>query len=497
MRFAMLVVAFASTYSIGAHANSPNAESWRQTTLDLDLTKKFISNDRCRSGSKYFESCFLAIESASKLVGVPGEDDYPLEYDFESKLAALTANLPAEIPSQMVLGTAINTHLKFFDAHAYIRPANQRLSAREADYVGIGFSAYKTERGFLVNEVNTYSPAQLAGLVFGDRVIAVGEETTPLKELSNVSADELGPLIRGPRGTIIQLEVERANGRREILKARRDAIRRLPVEFSPFPKDPDIGFIRVRLFVPQYTCSQVSLAFQQLSAMGAKNFVLDMRGNPGGDFYEALCVSGLLTGLQEQAGTLNLPLQIPGQDLIRVFDRSSEIKWFLGTTLKPTRRHLAILIDGQTGSSAEMVTGVLQNFKEAWVVGRQSFGKGTLQSVGDMPGHPSLLLAATVKRLYFRNNKSNQRVGITPSFNVQALIGMKENEILEEREGDVHPNASEAVNEPWEDERQTEIANIKSCIHEKKLDEHYLGRLGSGGADYQKAYAAAVLKCAK
>lgn len=496
MRVAMLVGALV-IFAGQVQAQQASPEAWGQTTLDLKLTKKFISNEKCRTDSKFFESCYQAIESASRVVGQPGENDYPADYDFEAKLEALISARPPEVPAQMILGTAINTQLKFFDAHAYLLPVADPLAKQEQATVGLGISAYKSSRGFLVDEVISNSPAKAGGLLYGDRIVAVGEKGQPLKDVTGISPVEFGKLVQGVRGSVIQVQVDRGSGEKILLKVRRDLTRRLAVESSLLPQDADIGYIRVRLFVRKYTCQQIALAFEQLSRRGATSFILDLRGNVGGDFDEALCINGLMLGLKDQVGILNIPVTIPAPELIRIFNRSSKIEWYVGHTTIPIQRRLAILMDEHAGSSSEIVAGALQYHKQAWIVGKQSFGKGLVQALETVADHPSLSLSATTKRLYFPNNKSHQRVGITPSFPVPTVLGLKDGELLEEREGDVNPNAPEAVNEAWPDERQEQIAEINACISEKKLDTHYLNRLIGIGADYPRAYAAAVLKCAK
>jgi len=301
--------------------------------------------------------------------------------------------------------------------------------------------------------------------------------------------------LHGARGSVVQVAVIRQTGSRETLKLTRETQKREVIDYHLFPQDSEVGYIRLRSFIPSLSCEGVKEGVRSLMQQGAKRLILDLRQNVGGSMLEGVCVSGLFTGARDQVGTLNSPLSIPRADLVHVFEQSPGIHWIQGFSLAPLTVPLALLIDHRSASSAEIVAGVLQIYGAAWVIGRRSFGKGTAQTVEVVEGHPSLQIAATSALVFLPNHLSNQRVGITPSFDEPLTQDPPDGELLIERESELHPNAVAAQNLPWEDERQDQIKAIRNCIDEHHWDQFYLRRLGYANGDYQRAFAAAVLKC--
>src|SRR5262249_24892568 len=124
-----------------------------------------------------------------------------------------------------------------------------------------------------------------------------------------------------------------------------------------------IGYIRIRRFIPGDTCGPTQGEFNRLEARGADKFIIDLRGNNGGALHEGLCVGGIFLGLKAQIGMLAVPVKIPEKDLIHVFDKIGETTWLNGSNPAKHPRTLAVLVDSDSASAAEVLAGAIQYFK--------------------------------------------------------------------------------------------------------------------------------------
>jgi len=388
-----------------------------------------------------------------------------------------------------MLGTAINAHLSVFDAHAYLRPTDVSFNA---SYAGIGLVARKIHDGFLVTEVLNGSPAGKAGILVGDILTAVAG--IPPADFADDSVDDLVDSLSGEPGSSMTLTYLHDGSAKTL------TLTRMPVEFKNvsamvLEADASIGYIRIRHFNSNSTCAAFHDALNNLDEQKVKKLILDLRGNSGGSTKDALCIGGIFTGGQDQVGTQFIGVQIPEKALVDVRGESPNVRWLSGYNLIRRKTPLVILIDAQSASASEIVAGAVQSNGVGWLVGERSFGKGSMQTVGTIPDHDQLTLATTTARFYFPNMLSNQRVGITPSFAVPMALTLPPDEPKVIREAEAFPNALPGVNEAWPDARQAEIATIRKCIQKNHLDTQFLKANGALAGDYQKAYAAAVLKC--
>jgi len=476
----------------------PGAEAWKTTDLDSAFSKTFISNEKCNSSEFYGLACHQALQATAKLLHLPPPTDAGESVDFERKFQQQAETLPPDIPAQMFWGVGLNALLMAFDAHAYLRPALDPVVGDIREYVGIGATMVMGRRGFFVSEIFPGSPAAASGLSYGDLITTITRDDHTTQILAGHSQDEVSEWFHGPRGTRLTLSLNRLDGSTTELKIPRQPLKISSLDFFAFPRDPDFGYIRLRQFIGGQACGGVRMALDILQRAGVRFFILDLRGNPGGTKQEALCINGLFLGpRREQIASVTIPVVIPNAALVHVFDSTPGLRWQRGYALNPETLPLVVLMDEHSASSSEIVAGVLQYFHSAWVVGRTSFGKGTEQTTDAMEGHNSLILSATSALFFFPNLKSNQRVGITPSFPLPLARGIADADLIMDREPQVHPNSLPAFNEPWEDDRQEEIAKIRACIERDKLEEYFLKRLDIANGDLPWAYGAAVLKCAE
>jgi carboxyl-terminal processing protease len=481
----VLVVVASSARAAG---NDPLAEAWRATDLDFALSKNFINNERCNSNPEYYSSCVAAVHAANKLLHDPLNLIDGESLNFDQTLHNMAARLPAEIPLQMMLGAAINAHLRSFDAHAFLRPTALDTGALfHTGYAGIGVVIRKVDTGFLITEVAEKSPAEGSGLKPGDIITAVSGVAN--EDLQRDSVNDLVIAAAGEPGSAITVTVARGILNYTVTLLR-EPVNISNVEFKTLPGEPAIAMIRIHHFYAGITCQDVQIAMQKFDAKNFKQLILDLRGNGGGATLDALCVGGIFVGAQQQVGTQYIGVKIPEEQMINVFDKSPRINLMTGYNLIPRPLPLVVLVDGLSASAAEIVAGAVQSNKAGWLVGQRTYGKGSVQTTSQLFMHNSLTIGATTGRFFFPNSMSNQRVGITPSFEVPWSREIQEPPV--KRESEVFPASLPAINAAWPDPRGDEIAKIRACIKRQNLDQTLLKELV---ADYQKAYGVAVLKC--
>ena len=266
-------------------------------------------------------------------------------------------------------------------AHGLVRelndPYSELLSPKESEsfnrstngrYGGTGMLLEEQSGvGVVVGRVFPNTPASEAGVLEGDRIIAIDTASTQGWQINKVSE-----ALRGKPGSPVTVTYARP-GVTEPIKLRfTRAVVHIPaVQYSAM-FDGKIGYIPLQTF-NENAADEVEAAVRKLEEQGAKGIVLDMRENGGGIVEQALAVSGLF--LQQ------------GQDIVSVRARTglSETARAQGVHLG-TNIPLAVLVDGSSASATEIVAGALQDHDRALVVGATTFGKGLVQSVFPLDG---------------------------------------------------------------------------------------------------------------
>ena len=229
-------------------------------------------------------------------------------------------------------------------------------------YFGIGASVIVNKDGFVqISSVVSGGPADLAGLKTGDVLVTVdGEDITSLKD-TNVIATR----VKGAEGTTVKIGIHRPSTGTDIdLSIVRARIVSDPVR-SMMLLD-GIGYIQIKEFSEGLDV-EFRAAVKDLIAQGATSFVFDLRNDPGGSAVE---VTGMLDFLLPYGEIAS----IKGRQDGKAFDESwtSDSK----TGVPDTMRY-AILVNGYTASASELFSGCLRDFGKAWLIGTQTFGKGS------------------------------------------------------------------------------------------------------------------------
>ena len=264
---------------------------------------------------------------------------------------------PAELTNKAIQNTLkdLDPYTKFYTEQG-VEDARIR---REGEYGGIGVSVYYSKLGIQINQVYKGYSADKAGLKVGDIIISVNGQS-----VKNMERDELSMYLKGTPNSIFSVELLRQGNtiQKEII---RDKIVVNPVPFYEMI-DEETGYIVLTRFNKKAS-SEVKKAFQKLKKEGMKKLVFDLRANPGGSLFESIEISNFF---------------LPKGKVI-VSTKAKVKKWsnIYKTTKKPLDLEIPIvvLLNGRSASASEIVSGSLQDYDRAVIMGQRSFGKGLVQ----------------------------------------------------------------------------------------------------------------------
>lgn len=262
-----------------------------------------------------------------------------------------------------------------------------RRFAADGSFSGIGVElAWKG--GLVVAGAVPGSPAERKGLLPGDFITAVNGQS-----VKGMTFYRAGDLLAGPTGSTAVLDiVRRGRGMRvEIVRA---ALSLPKVKGKMLNSDLGVGYIKIGYFSPT-TGDETAAELKKLRSGGLKKLVLDLRGNPGGDFKE-----GLRTAALFKQGELVL---VKRRDSVKRM-KNSQGAAFAGP--------IAVLTDGGTASSAEIVTLALKGSSNVRVFGQRTFGKGLIQDLYALPGGYGLRMSTGMYA--DRQGRSINNAGIAP-----------------------------------------------------------------------------------
>jgi len=234
-------------------------------------------------------------------------------------------------------------------------------------YGGLGMSIEDHRGAMVIVSLFAGAPGAAAGFQPGDRIIAIDGAPT-----AGWSLDQVSDHLIGAPGTAVELTAARPGVAAPIRVRVVRAVVHVPSVPYTLLFAPDVGYIPIEHFNESAT-EEVRTAIQSLRARGATSFVLDLRGNGGGELTQALGISNLFLAT--------------GVTIVSVHDRGSgtEVIHAAGPPSAPTEP-VVVLVDRRTASASEIVAGALQDHDRAAVVGVPSFGKGLVQTMFPLDG---------------------------------------------------------------------------------------------------------------
>ena len=292
-----------------------------------------------------------------------------------------------------VIGNGINAMLRSLDPYTEYYPESEVKELKNmltGKYAGIGSVVrYNYQLGYtVINEPYEGMPAQEAGLKKGDIILSINDSTMKGKEVSYVS-----DRLRGEPGTSFILKVKRpSTGKVMKVKLTR---RTIQMPFLPYYGllDGGIGYINFNSFTDQ-CAKDVRRAFIDLKKQGAKKLVFDLRNNGGGSVSEAVSIVNMFLPKDKVVLTMKGKLQ----------RANNEYK----TTVEPIDMlmPIVVLVSGNTASAAEILSGSLQDYDRAIILGTRTYGKGLVQATMDLPYNGQMKL--TTSKYYIPSGRCVQ-----------------------------------------------------------------------------------------
>ena len=268
----------------------------------------------------------------------------------------------------------------------------------KGEFQGVGIQiGVKNQQLTIIAPIDD-TPGFRAGLAAGDKIMKINDEWT-----KDMSIEQAVDKMRGPKNTQVSLLIYRDGwDKPKEFKIMRDVIKVMSVKSEML--DNEIGYIKIIQFQGQ-TTEELEKALKNLEAKGIKKLVLDLRNDPGGLLDSSVDVSGKFLPQD------SLVVYIQGR-------QKSDRKDFLTSgPEKPREFPMVVLVNTGSASASEIVAGALQDSKRAVIVGTQTFGKGSVQTVFPLEGGGGVRL--TTAKYYTPSGRSIQNVGITPDIEVK------------------------------------------------------------------------------
>ncbi len=324
------------------------------------------------------------------------KDDHGLGRNMEilvNMMRALSTDYVDEVEPEKLMEDAAAGMVVQLDPYTVYLP-EEEMSEFEilstGKYGGVGSLIRQRENGVVFAQPYAGSPADRAGLKIGDRIVAIGDENA-----EKFTTEEVSKRLKGDPGTTVDVTVERLyTGKRERLTLRRERISIPSIPYCGMIRDT-IGYIHHSDFTVG-CAEEVRRALDDLHAQGMKALVLDLRGNGGGVMQEAVKMLSLF-----------LP---KGTEVLTTRGRDEKSEEHYRTEQQPRYADLpiAVLVNSNTASAAEIVAGALQDLDRAVLVGQKSFGKGLVQST--MPLGYNAYLKLTTAKYYIPSGRCIQAI---------------------------------------------------------------------------------------
>ncbi len=300
-----------------------------------------------------------------------------------------------------LIEAAIQGMLSSLDPHSsYLSKENfQEMQVQtQGEFGGLGIEVTMEQGVVKVVSPIDDTPAAKAGIRAGDLIIALdGEPVTGL------SLSEAVDQMRGKVGTEIQLTIRR--GQREPFKVTIER-KKITIQSVRSKTFGDVGYLRITTFNEQTQpgLEKEIAAIKDELGSDVQGYVIDLRNNPGGLLDQAISVADSFLKQGEVVSTRGRD----AEDSQRYNAENGDM-----TNGQP----LVVLINGGSASASEIVAGALQDHGRAIVLGTQSFGKGSVQTIIPLPGHGAMRL--TTARYYTPSGRSIQAKGIAPDITVE------------------------------------------------------------------------------
>ena len=320
---------------------------------------------------------------------------------FSEVLDKVNKDYVDEVDQNAVMDAAINGVLQSLDPYSsYMSP--QMLSEMQTETSG-KFGGLGIEVGMEAGVVKVISPidnspASKVGIKAGDYIVKINDTQVQGKSLT-----EAVELMRGPVGTDIEITVRRVGEKKAIVfNITREIIKITSVRSKVI--DGDIGYIRLTSF-NENSSDQFKEKIKDLKKnKDINSYILDLRNNPGGLLSQAIKITDFFLDNGEIVSTKGRK-------------KTESRKWYANKGDVIEGRTLVVLINYGSASASEIVAGALKDHKRAILVGENSYGKGSVQSIIPLKNNGAIRL--TISKYYLPSGKSISEIGVSPDIEVE------------------------------------------------------------------------------
>ena len=343
---------------------------------------------------------FLFIGFSLKTTNSLENDIYKKIDVFGEVLEKINKEYVDEINQSESMDSAINGLLQSLDPYSsYMSPEifNEMQTETSGKFGGLGIEVSMESGVVKVISPIDDTPASRAGIKAGDYIVKIDNLQVQGKSLS-----EAVDLMRGPVGSGIELTVRRQGEKKALtFYIVREIIEIQSVKAEVLEKN--IGYIRLTSF-NENSGKQIKKSIKELEKENkVKGYILDLRNNPGGLLSQAITISDFFLESGEIVSTKSR--------------KSSENrKWFANKGDLTNGKTLIVLINYGSASASEIVAGALKDHKRAILLGENSYGKGSVQSIIPLKNDGAIRL--TVAKYYLPSGKSISEVGVSPDIEI-------------------------------------------------------------------------------
>jgi carboxyl-terminal processing protease len=310
-----------------------------------------------------------------------------------------------EINQAEIMDSAINGVLQSLDPYSsYMSPElfKEMQTDTSGEFGGLGIEIGMESGIVKVISPIDDTPASKAGIKAGDYIVKIGKEQVQGKSLM-----EAVKLMRGPVGSSIDLTVRRKNVKKPLeFKITRKIIEIQSVSAEIISKDKNLGYIRLKSF-NENSDKQILKSIKKFEKNSKiKGYVFDLRNNPGGLLTKAINITDFFLNDGEIVST-------KGRNI------SETRKFFARRGDEINGKPIIVLINNGSASASEIFAGALKDHKRAIILGVNSYGKGSVQSIIPLQNGGGIRL--TISKYYLPSGKSISEVGVTPDILVEEI----------------------------------------------------------------------------
>ncbi|HET6514468.1 MAG TPA: S41 family peptidase [Thermodesulfovibrionales bacterium] len=371
----------------------------------------------------------LAVAMAGVVVGrwsigrVSAEvDGYENIRIFTEVLSIVKKNYVDDVKTKDLIYGAVKGMLSSLDPHSGFMPPDAYKEMQvdtKGEFGGIGIQIGIKDNLLTVIAPIDDTPAYRAGIKAGDKIVKINDQST-----RDMALHDAVSKMRGPKGTTVKISVMREGWKEpQDFTIERDIIKVKSVKSKVL--EEGIGYVKITQFQEQ-TANDLATALGKLNEEKINSLILDLRNNPGGLLNSSVDVTSQF---------------LPAEKLVvYIKDRAGE-----KTEYKTGSRYVSydkltmiVLVNQGSASASEIVSGALKDWHRAVIMGVQTFGKGSVQSVIPLSDGSGLRL--TTARYYTPSGTSIQSTGITPDITVKQEVknGEKEHAVIREKDLERH-----------------------------------------------------------